>query len=408
LKTATLEAEIMCRQKIYHLSKVVLGVVSILLSGALTGCGNADNADSANNMKNMDYHKDATQWTGPVLAPPPPPPKDYTVMRVYYATDRAPDSPKHNHPEFSSDRNESRQPLQYGFVNVSIPRRHVTGKLDTAPWIVRHLGLDNPSKYIDLLDGAELTKADVLAALSASGNDSKSVLLFVHGYNNTFDDAATRTAQIGYDTQFPGRLMFFSWPSRGRLDGYTIDGDTESWASLDLTDVLEQLANENDIQHITIIAHSMGNRMLSEALVRTTRDNSAFYAKVSHIIMAAPDIDADIFTREYASIIERAPSVTIYVSSQDKALLGSELINGYRRLGDTRAGPLVLSPIETIDASLVDSDFIGHAYISDSPSVLSDVAAIIATGLPASQRKNLISAFNPQHQAYWRIEAPGD
>jgi esterase/lipase superfamily enzyme len=381
----------MCHLKKGRFPIVLLPMMVALLVGALAGCA--------------EIRPEELPIASTRVAPQIPSP-GYSVVKVYYATDRAPISPSHNHPEYSSKRNESTPSLEYGYVDISIPKRHVLGQVETAPWLVRFVGLDNPAQYIDLIDGATLTDREVLAALS--GSDSKSVLLFVHGYNNTFDDVATRTAQIGYDIKFPGSLMFFSWPSQGRMDGYTIDATTEGWAAFDLETVLDKLESEKGIQHITIIAHSMGNRMLSEALDHVTRDHPDFFSKVSHIIMAAPDIDADTFTRGYASIIEKAPSVTMYVSSRDKALLGSELVNGGRRLGDPRSGPLVLSPIETVDASLVDTDFIGHAYISDSPSVLSDVAQIIAKSLPADQRANLVSEFNPLHQAYWRIQLPGD
>lgn len=328
----------------------------------------------------------------------------YTVMEIFYATDRTRLKNNAAWPEYADVSNLNMQSLEYGRLQVSIPPNHHKGTIETKPWYVLRMGTQKPTKYIELLSGKTLSNDQLMQALTAPGNTDKSVLLFVHGYNNSFDDAAARTAQIAYDVDFPGRVMFFSWPSKNKLLPYVTDQNTAQWAAADLEQVLVDLDKRAGVQHITIIAHSMGNYLLSMALERVLRSDPTFFSKVSHLVMAAPDIDVNVFRKDFASIIARLPSVTLYVSSSDAALNNSEIINGGYRLGDFRAGPLVFPPIETVDASAVDTDFIGHAYISDSPNVLDDVAAIISANLPASKRNHMVSESNHDQAQYWKLQ----
>lgn len=327
----------------------------------------------------------------------------FTAVKVFYATDRAPLGMKGGRPEFSSERNKDPQPLQYGYVNVSIPPNHKEGENEQQPWYVRPFVGPRPTNYVELLDGKVLSRTELMASLSGHGNTGNSVLLFIHGYNNTFEEAATRTALLGWDVSFPGHLMFFSWPSKGKTEAYTVDATTEEWAVADLVSVLEDLDKTAGTDHITIIAHSMGNQVLSKALVAVDRLDPTFYKKVSRIIMAAPDVDADVFERLYAWLYLKAPATTLYVSSRDYAMLSSETVNGGRRLGDFRAGPVVLPSIETVDASAVKMDFVGHAYISDSPTVLNDVRVMVHQGTAAADRPHMKSAVNAAQQTYWQL-----
>ncbi len=329
-------------------------------------------------------------------------PLPYTMMHVYFATDRMRDSGG-DRPQYSTQRNSAKQPIQYGELDISIPVSHIMGETETDPEWYAYFHKHNPSKYIEIQTGRILSE-DELKTLLHPSSTTKELLLFVHGYNNTFDDAAIRTAQIGYDVGFRGRLMFFSWPSMGKAGLYTYDRNNELWASADLAHVLEVLDQSAGLQNVTIIAHSMGNQALADALLQLRGANPTLVTKIGHIIMAAPDVDAGAFTSVFSATFKQAPSTTLYMSSKDVALSSSEALQGGTRLGDERNGPLTYPPIETIDASMVSMGFIGHAYISDSKVVLGDVSQIIATGAPASKRPNLIRASNLKREPYWRLQ----
>ena len=93
-------------------------------------------------------------------------------------------------------------------------------------------------------------------------------MVYLHGYNTTFHEAAIRAAQIGFDLKIPGEMAFFSWPSRGTLDGYTADEASIEASEGAITDFLVRLAAESGADVVHVIAHSMGNRGLLRALQR--------------------------------------------------------------------------------------------------------------------------------------------
>ena len=46
---------------------------------------------------------------------------------------------------------------------------------------------------------------------------SKAALLYVHGFENSFNNAAERLTQIAIDTNYAGRALLFSWPANNWL-----------------------------------------------------------------------------------------------------------------------------------------------------------------------------------------------
>lgn len=95
-------------------------------------------------------------------------------------------------------------------------------------------------------------------------------LVFIHGFNVTFEEAAIRAAQIGFDLKVPGITAFFSWPSKGRLSllDYAADEATIDASAGKMTDFLVKFAQQTDAERVHVIAHSMGNRGLLGAMQR--------------------------------------------------------------------------------------------------------------------------------------------
>ncbi|HEY3594428.1 MAG TPA: alpha/beta hydrolase [Polyangiaceae bacterium] len=244
---------------------------------------------------------------------------------------------------------------------------------------------------------------DTLAARVAAA-PGKTALVFVHGYNVTFEDAARRTAQIAYDIHFAGVPMFFSWPSLGQTLAYPVDMTNADWAQFDLKAVLLDIADHSGADNIILIAHSMGNRVLTTALIEAAEARPGFAARVREVVLAAPDLDADTFRRDLAPrLIAATRGTTLYASSTDEALAISHHYNGELRAGDVAAGPIVVSGMDTIDVSAVDPGPLGHSYIGDSPSVLDDVARLVGDDLSASAR--LGNPVTGPLGAYWRMAA---
>lgn len=317
------------------------------------------------------------------------PEKKYATVRVMFATDRKKNNTTDPNKMFGAAR--SNNIVNYGTCDVSIPRNHELGKLEKAS-ILRFEFQDNPDKHVLLLNIDVRGKKDFFDKLKARINNSakKSTFIFIHGYNVSFEDAARRTAQMSYDLGFDGAPVFYSWPSEANFFSYNIDEGNSEWSQGHLKAFLEDFLKNSDSENIYLIAHSMGNRGLTRALSSIITENPNTARRIKEIILAAPDIDADLFKRDIAPILIKSNKpITLYTSSNDLALSASQKFSAYPRAGQAGNSMVVISGIETIDVSNVSSDLLGHSYFSETPGILSDIFQIIHNGKRAGQRFRL-------------------
>ncbi|MBL8286985.1 MAG: alpha/beta hydrolase [Rubrivivax sp.] len=330
----------------------------------------------------------------------------YRVVRVHYATNRketaataAPDE------RFGGDRG----PLAFGVAEVTVPRSHCIGALE-APSILRLEFRADPARHVVLAGVKPLThdawRAEI--AKRATGLGNPGILAFIHGYNVRFADAARRAGQLANDLGFAGSTVLFSWPSRGGLVEYTVDEQAAEWSITDMKDVLASLATVAPGVPVYVIAHSMGNRVLARGFKALIDEDATKRRAFKQIVMAAPDIDADVFRREIGPAIlgRGGPRVTLYASSNDKALVASRnLHGGYKRLGESGDAIVVMRDLDTVDASMVSTEFLGHSYFGDSSTVMSDLIYVIQQSLPPQERTRF--ALEPVRAAmglYWRFK----
>lgn len=146
----------------------------------------------------------------------------------------------------------------------------------------------------------------------------------------------------------------------------------------------------------------MGNRVLTRAVADLMADKEGALAQCCEsIVLAAPDIGAKVFLQEIAPrLIESEARVTLYASSKDLALKGSQKFNGEPRAGDILPAPVLLEGMETVDASEVDTSLLGHSYYGDSTTVVSDLYHLIKHGRPAWLRPALSRVKTPAGTLY--------
>src|SRR6185436_720510 len=174
-------------------------------------------------------------------------------------------------------------------------------------------------------------------------SEARAAMLFVHGYNVSFEDAIFRTAQLAVDLKFPGAAMAFSWPSYADPVKYTFDEQNAEVSIPALREVLEDLAARSGAKRVHIIAHSMGNRVLAGALrsmdsTVQARNKAVF----RELVLAAPDIDSRVFQSQVLPhIVRNVQHCTLYASSRDRALRMSRAFHNYQRLGETQPELLV-------------------------------------------------------------------
>jgi esterase/lipase superfamily enzyme len=217
----------------------------------------------------------------------------------------------------------------------------------------------------------------------------KEAFVFVHGFNVAFDDAVRRTAQMSYDLAFEGPAITFSWPSQASLAplDYTKDQRNADVSAQALQEFLLRLKGTSSQLTVHLVAHSMGNRVLARALERLGDVRSTGKPPLQEVAMMAPDIDAELFRQAAGKIAASAQHVTLYASSADLALKAAQKVAGYPRAGEGGNGLVVVPGIDTIDASTVETSWLGlsHAYYADNSTILSDLFGLIRGKRPAER-----------------------
>jgi type VI secretion system ImpA family protein len=319
-----------------------------------------------------------------------------TVVRVFYATDRREVASRESDVEYSVERSLSGE-IHYGECQVSIPTSHKLGRLESPSFLKLEFRKDR-GKHIVLAktDSMEVRTFFERVSASIAKSHARDAFIFIHGYNVSFEDAARRTGQIAFDLQFVGAPIFYSWPSHGKFADYVKDETNVAWSAPHFERFLSLLSQYSGAERIHIIAHSMGNRAVCEALKSLSKERGDLL-KLNHLVLAAPDIDADTF-QELASMLQRlCGRITLYESSNDKAIHASKNFHGSPRAGEPL---LVITGLDTVDASAIDTDFLGHAYFSDNWPLLSDIHSLLFKDAAPAERFGLVERFDPFGKYY--------
>ncbi len=302
---------------------------------------------------------------------------------------------------YTGDRGE----LIRGICDVTVPDSHNTGLVER-PSLLRFEFREDQSQHIVLTSAVELSNSAFSQKLSQTLDQSRErdLLVFVHGFNVGFEDAVQRTAQIAVDLPFEGVPICYSWPSQGTLLGYSIDENNSEWTIPHFKQFLLELANSSGAKSINVVAHSMGNRVMTAAMQQISMELAADSpVPFDRIVLAAPDVDADRFRRDFApTLLKVAKQVTLYASSADRALIASKRVHGYPRAGESGANIVLVPGIETIDVSGIDLSLLGHSYYGDSEPLLRDLFGVVRARLLAPQRQTLVPRRSGE-LVYWQL-----
>jgi esterase/lipase superfamily enzyme len=235
--------------------------------------------------------------------------------------------------------------------------------------------------------------------------DANQVLVFVHGYNVTFKEAARRTGQLSYDLGFAGVPILYSWPSAGGLADYPTDEATVEGSWKHFETFLEKVAIQLPSADIFLVAHSMGSRLVARSLDSIARRRSLAALPAFHeIVLSAPDIDTGELRQLAASLRVVGARTTLYASSRDEAIAASRNFHGGQpRAGESGEHLLVVPEIETIDATAVETGLTNHSYYGDSGTIIADLYSLIhhraapprVPGMKRAEKNGL---------AYWILE----
>nr|WP_261336742.1 alpha/beta hydrolase [Rhizobium leguminosarum] len=213
-------------------------------------------------------------------------------------------------------------------------------------------------------------------------------LVFIHGFNNKYEDSVFRLAQIVHDSGMQATPILFTWPSRAQLTGYEYDKESTNYSRTALEQSLRVLAADPDVKDITILAHSMGTWLAMESLRQMGIRDGRVNAKIHNVILASPDIDIQVFAKQFVEMGDPKPKFTIFVSQDDRALAASSFITGnVSRLGaiDPSKEPyrsrLEKAGITAIDLTKVKTeDSLHHGKFAESPEIVQLIGQRLMTG----------------------------
>lgn len=248
----------------------------------------------------------------------------------------------------------------------------------------------NPETDFATLKADELTKDAATSWLNATVRKSpdRSVLVFIHGFNNRFEDSVYRFAQIVQDAGVKSAPVLVTWPSRGSLLSYGYDRESTNYTRNALEALFQYLAADPEVKDVSILAHSMGNWLALEGLRQMAIRNGGLPPKFKNVMLAAPDVDVDVFRSQIEDMGNRQTRFTLFVSADDRALAFSRRIWGdVPRLGsiNPELAPykeeMEANKITVIDLTKVKAgDGLHHSKFAQSPQVVQLIGTRISQG----------------------------
>ena len=362
---------------------------------------------------------------------------DRRLVRVWFATHRKPVAIGDIGRGFDSE--ESVEEIIYGQCNVFIPESQ-PGSTGT-PWWRRWLRFEADDR-LQVRSTHGLSRDIFWEAFVSKlqkwwEDGERNAFVLIHGYNVSFDEAAIRAAQIGYDLKIPGEMAFYSWPSRGSTADYSspnrfvdqhsrscfdfalratlntngvdhperseVEGASRSISTsqkgfLYLADeatitasfsyiaqFLRELSEKSGAERIHLFVHSMGNRGFLSALERLVAEDHP-RLRLGQIFFCAPDEDVRTFTDKVTKFPHQSENRPLLVSPNDKAVAMSKWAHKHERVGI--APPVItVEGIETIEVRGLGLLDLGHGYFASAAPVIQDIREAIETGKGAKDRK---------------------
>ena len=209
------------------------------------------------------------------------------------------------------------------------------------------------------LDRVEPVSGEVSDLLTEGGGGD--VLIYVHGFKQTFETAALDAAHLADGIKFRGQTMVFSWPSKAGLFDYAYDRESAMWSRDEFERVLQSAVTTPGVGRVHIVAHSMGTMLTLEGLRQLyARNGGAVTDKIGAVVFASPDIDMDVFSSAVVRIGPLGRKITVVAATNDRALALSGRVAG----GMTRVGAAEKAAIERLGVRVIDASDAGWGIIN--------------------------------------------
>ncbi len=202
--------------------------------------------------------------------------------------------------------------------------------------------------------------------------ESGRVTLYVHGYNIGLERACRDAAVLARQTGSDGQVLLFSWPASRTIVTYHKDAGRLAESMAQILDVLDELGRRHGRQNVNIVAHSMGSRIVLEAIESLAVTDEKF----GDLVLIAPDIDRAVFVDALPDLKRLVADITVLVSDKDHLLLLSQTVNLGARLGQSDG--VDIDGVDVIDVTDAgDAGFGGHVYHLTNENVGRVIGAIL-------------------------------
>ena len=259
------------------------------------------------------------------------------AFRFFYATNRRPGVTDAGVEErFLSERGPS---LSFGSFDTRIEPALGLGMIvDPSDWFL--------NEEIQLTDVLALGREAFVAQLrdQVEASPRRSLLVVVHGFREAYPSALRKTAFLGHVLDIDTPVLLFDWPGDqgSSLRGYRRARQVAQASGAELARTLEMVIEDVQPERLWLLANSMGGQVVVDAFHVLYRDAdfSDLQTEIEDVVLTAPDVDHEEFNEQFKEeILALAANATVYVSSNDRALLVSRVINRGLRLGESTLDP---------------------------------------------------------------------
>jgi len=267
---------------------------------------------------------------------------------------------------------------------VSVPPNHKHGEVE-----LPQSGAGNPQTDFVVRDGGYIENEKAFVAqlnrrLAQKPRGQRSIIIFIHGYNTLFAEGLYRFAQVVHDSKSTAVPVHFSWASRGQLSDYVYDNNSAT-AARDRLERLFRLALASNAEKVNVLAHSMGNWVTVEAMRQMKIKGGVPHPeKIGTIMLAAPDIDIDVFKSQMRAIGDPKKPFFVILSRDDRALALSRYLAGDKsRVGDT-PDTQELTALGAVVIDLTDvkgQDSMNHDKFAEIANAAPELRSVLAKGV---------------------------
>jgi esterase/lipase superfamily enzyme len=337
------------------------------------------------------------------------------VYRFFYVSNRrlGPDDETF-YERFGTEREET---LKFGSFDTEIePTLGLGMMINPTEWF--------QNEEIKLRDVQPLDRADFVEQVRKLVQESphRSLLVIVHGFREAFVSGLRKTAFLGHVLDINAPVLVFDWPGNqgSTLRGYRRARQVAKDSGVELADALELIIREIQPDSLWLMANSMGAQVVAHAfsLLYREADLADAETEIEDVVLTAPDVDRDEFNDQFKQeIAALTRNLTVYVSSNDRALLISRVINRGRRLGQSTLNTLnpdqseeaagvadLIEPdselITLVDVTPVNRTRNFHNFSLETPEFFDDLyLRLINTNTPLNRLVYPIRT--PEGAVYW-------